>query len=101
MKFEVYFRASSFAFIATGFFALLFMVFMAVVIIFGHWLDFYQMIFASIDPHHVNIGMLLLDLGIAAGFIGIILNSAGRAMSKTPLIAKNHPFTKESIIHHT
>jgi hypothetical protein len=77
------------------------MVFMAVVIIIGHWLDFYQMIFASIDPHHVNVGMLLLDFGIAAGFVGIILNATGKALSKNPLIAKNHPFTKESIIHHT
>lgn len=77
------------------------MVFMAVVIIFGHWLDFYQMVFASIDPEHVNLGMLLLDFGIAAGFVGIILNSAGNAMSKYPLIARNHPFIKESIIHHT
>ncbi|MDF2190906.1 quinol:cytochrome C oxidoreductase [Paraflavitalea sp. CAU 1676] len=77
------------------------MVFMAVVIIFGHWLDFYQMIFASIDPTHVNKGMFVLSLGIAAGFIGIIMNSVGNAMSKTPLVAKNHPFTKESIIHHT
>lgn len=76
-------------------------VFMAVVIIFGHWLDFYQMIFASIDPTHVNVGMLVLSFGIGAGFVGIIMNSVGKAMSKTPLIAKNHPFIKESIIHHT
>ncbi|MBO9565098.1 MAG: quinol:cytochrome C oxidoreductase, partial [Niastella sp.] len=76
-------------------------VFMAVVIIVGHWLDFYQMVFASIDPEHVNVGMLLLDFGIAAGFVGIILNATGNALSKNPLIAKNHPFTKESIIHHT
>jgi hypothetical protein len=77
------------------------MVFMAVLIIFGHWLDFYQMVFASIDPEHVNVGMLLLDFGIAAGFVGIILNATGSALSKNPLVAKNHPFTKESIIHHT
>ncbi|WP_315818856.1 hypothetical protein [Paraflavitalea speifideaquila] len=77
------------------------MVFMAVVIIIGHWLDFYQMVFASIDPEHVNVGMLLLDFGIGAGFVGIIMNSAGNAMSKYPLVARNHPFIKESIIHHT
>jgi hypothetical protein len=77
------------------------MVFMAVVIIIGHWLDFYQMIFASIDPEHVNLGILLLDFGIAAGFVGIILQATGNALSKYPLIARNHPFIKESIIHHT
>jgi hypothetical protein len=25
----------------------------------------------------------------------------GRALEKTPLVAKYHPFLKESIIHHT
>jgi len=45
--------------------------------------------------------MLILDMGIAAGFIGVILLSTGNALSKYPLIAKNHPFVKESIIHHT
>jgi hypothetical protein len=59
------------------------------------------MIFASIDPEHVNLGILLLDFGIAAGFVGIILQATGNALSKYPLIARNHPFIKESIIHHT
>jgi hypothetical protein len=77
------------------------MVFMGVLIIFGHWLDFYQMVYASISPDHVDTGMLILDMGIAAGFIGVILLSTGNALSKYPLIAKNHPFVKESIIHHT
>jgi hypothetical protein len=72
---------------------------MALVIIFGHWLDFHQMIFASVAPDHVE--MNLFDYGIAAGFIGIIMLVAGRVLSKYPLVAKNHPFTKESIIHHT
>jgi hypothetical protein len=25
----------------------------------------------------------------------------GRALAKAPLLAKNHPFVKESLIHHT
>ena len=72
---------------------------MSVVIIFGHWLDFHQMVFASVAPDHVVLN--LFDFGIAAGFIGIIMLVAGRVLSKYPLVAKNHPFTKESIIHHT
>lgn len=72
---------------------------MALVIIFGHWLDFYQMIFASVSPEHVELN--LFDFGIALGFVGIILLVTGRALSKYPLVAKNHPFVKESIIHHT
>ncbi len=72
---------------------------MALIIIFGHWLDFYQMVFASVARDHVELN--LFDIGIALGFVGLIMLVAGRAMSKHPLVAKYHPFTKESIIHHT
>jgi hypothetical protein len=73
--------------------------FMAILIIFGHWLDFYQMIHASLFPEHVTLN--LFDFGVAAGFVGLIMFSVGKALTKAPLIAKNHPFLKESIIHHT
>lgn len=72
---------------------------MAVVILFGHWLNFYQMIFASVLKEHVELN--LFDFGVAAGFIGIIMLATGNALSKYPLIAKNHPLTKESLVHHT
>ena len=73
--------------------------FMAIVILFGHWLDYYQMVFASLFPEHVELN--LFDFGVAAGFVGLIMFTVGRALSKYPLIAKNHPYLKESIIHHT
>jgi hypothetical protein len=47
------------------------------------------------------VALNLFDFGIAVGFVGLIMHVAGRVMSKYPLVAKNHPFTKESIIHHT
>ncbi len=72
---------------------------MAVVIIFGHWLDFFQMVMPTVSKDHVP--MMLYDFGIALGFVGLIIFLVGRALSKAPLIAKNHPFLKESIIHHT
>jgi hypothetical protein len=73
--------------------------FMAVLIIFGHWLDFYQMIFASVLKEHVELN--LFDFGVAAGFVGTIMLVTGNVLSKNALVAKNHPFVKESIIHHT
>jgi hypothetical protein len=73
--------------------------FMSILILFGHWLDFYQMIFASLFPNEVELN--LFDFGVAAGFVGLILFSVGKALTKAPLVAKNHPFIKESIIHHT
>jgi hypothetical protein len=73
--------------------------FMSVLLLFGHWLDFYQMVFAGPYPNHVP--MNLFDFGIAAGFVGLIMWQTGRVFSKFPVLAKNHPFLKESIIHHT
>jgi len=75
--------------------------FMSVLLLFGHWLDYYQMVFPGqhISPDHVP--MNLFDFGIALGFAGLIMWQTGRVLSKFPMLAKNHPFTKESIIHHT
>ncbi|HEY4337027.1 MAG TPA: quinol:cytochrome C oxidoreductase [Puia sp.] len=73
--------------------------FMSVLLIFGHWLDFYQMVFGSTVPDHVPLN--LFDFGIALGFVGLIMWQTGRVLAKFPLVAKNHPFLKESIIHHT
>jgi hypothetical protein len=72
---------------------------MAVLIIFGHWLDFYQMVFPGITPDHVP--FMLVDMGIGLGFVGVIMFVTARSLAKHPLLARNHPFLKESIIHHT
>ena len=75
------------------------MTILSLVVIFGHWLNFHQMIFASLFPDHVELN--LFDFGIAAGFVGTIMLVTGRVLAKYPLVSKNHPFLKESIIHHT
>lgn len=73
--------------------------FMSILLVFGHWLDLYQMVFPHHYPDHVP--MNLFDFGVAAGFVGLIMWSTGLSLAKHPLLAKNHPFLKESIIHHT
>lgn len=73
--------------------------FMAVLIIFGHWLDFYQMVFPAVSPNKVP--LIIADFGVALGFVGLIMFVTGRILSKHSLLAKNHPFIKESLIHHT
>jgi hypothetical protein len=73
--------------------------FMAVLIIFGHWIDFYQMVMPGTMKDHAE--MMPFEFGIAALFIGIIMWGVGRYLTKNPLTAKNHPFLKESMIHHT
>jgi hypothetical protein len=57
------------------------------------------MVFAGPFPDHVQLN--LFDFGIALGFVGLIMWQTASALSKHPLLAKNHPFLKESIIHHT
>ncbi|HZZ74715.1 MAG TPA: quinol:cytochrome C oxidoreductase, partial [Puia sp.] len=73
--------------------------FMSVALLVGHWVDFYQMVFAGLIPDHVP--MNLFDIGLAAGFVGLIIYQTGNVLAKYPLLSKNHPFFKESIIHHT
>lgn len=72
---------------------------LAVLIIFGHWLDFFQMVHPGLSPDHVP--MMLYDLGIGLGFVGLIMLVTARTLSRYPLVPKNHPFFKESVIHHT
>lgn len=75
------------------------MTFMAVLIIFGHWIDFYQMVMGSIRKDDAALSWF--DFGIASLFIGLMIHFTGRALAKKPLLPKYHPFLKESIIHHT
>jgi hypothetical protein len=75
------------------------MTFMGVLIIFGHWIDFYQMVMPGTMGSHGELG--LFDFGIASLFIGIIMWGVGKYLSNHSLLAKNHPFLKESMIHHT
>jgi hypothetical protein len=74
-------------------------VFMAILILFGHWLDFYQMVMGSLSKEHVTLGWL--DFGILSLFVGLMIYFVAAALAKKPLVSKYHPFLKESIIHHT
>ena len=73
--------------------------FMAVLILFGHWIDFYQMVMGSISKDEVTLGWL--DFGILSLFVGLMILFVARALASKPLYPKYHPFLKESIIHHT
>ncbi len=75
------------------------MTFMCVLIIFGHWLDFYQMVMGSVSRGQVSMGWL--DFGIMAFYVGLLIFFVGRALASKPLLSRNNPFLKESIIHHT
>lgn len=73
--------------------------FMAILIIFGHWIDFWQMVMPGALKDKGE--LMPFEFGIAALFIGIIMWRVGVYLTSNPLTAKNHPFLKESMIHHT
>ncbi len=73
------------------------MVFMSVLLLFGHWIDYYLMVMPGTVGKHAE--LMPFEFGIAALFIGIIMWSVGRFLTKHPLTPKNHPFLKESVIH--
>ncbi|NML36408.1 quinol:cytochrome C oxidoreductase [Chitinophaga sp. G-6-1-13] len=72
--------------------------FIAVVVIAGHWLDFWQMVGPGTYKHLV---FPWYELGLGVGFVGLIIFLVANALTKAPLVPKNHPYLKESIVHHT
>ncbi len=71
--------------------------FMALVIIFGHWLDFYIMTMPGPLGSHWTLGWY--ELGILAGFAGLMMFTVSRTLTKASLVPNNHPLLKEAILH--
>ena len=71
--------------------------FMCVLIIVGHWIDFYQMVMPGTVKSHAQLSWF--EIGIPLGFVGLIMWGVNKFASTTPMTAKNNPFLKESIIH--
>ena len=73
-------------------------VFISILIIVGHWIDFWQMV----APGSVKTLVFpWYELGIGVGFTGLVIFLVANQLAKASLVAKNHPYLKESIIHHT
>ena len=89
------------------------LMFMAVVIFIGHWLDFYIMVIpgamvtaghhAAASGHgaHESIygSIGLLEIGTTIGFLGLFAYITQLYLSKSPLVVKNHPMMEESLHH--
>lgn len=71
--------------------------FMAMVLFFGHWLDFYQMIYPGTMGGNWRLDWY--EIGVLCGFIGTLIYSTSLSLSKHPLIPHNHPMMKEALIH--
>lgn len=71
--------------------------FMALGIIFGHWLDYFIMTMPGPLGEHWHLDWY--ELGIFAGFIGLLMFSVGKTLTKTSLVPNNNPLLKEAILH--
>jgi hypothetical protein len=69
----------------------------AVIILVGHWIDFYQMVMPTTVGENWHIGWF--EIGIVCGFVGLMMFLISNKLTKAPLIPQNHPFLKETIIH--
>lgn len=66
--------------------------------IIGHWLDVYILIHPGTVGSHWSIG--LVNFGTFLGFAGLFIYVVFSALTKAPLMPKNHPMYVESKHHH-
>jgi len=69
-----------------------------VIIFIGHWLDTYLLITPGSmkQDWHLN----YVEIGMFLGFLGFFTFIVLTALSKRPLMVKNHPMLNESLHHH-
>lgn len=73
--------------------------FMAMTLLFGHWLDFFQIVMPNPmkDQWHIN----WYEIGILAGFIGTLMFVVSKTLAKSSLVPVNNVLLKEAVIHRT
>jgi len=69
-----------------------------VVVLIGHWFDFYLMIMPGTMRGDSGFGFM--ELGTALTFLGMFLVAFSRGLTAASLVPVNHPFLEESIHHH-
>jgi hypothetical protein len=69
-----------------------------IVVLIGHWMDFYLMIMPGTLRGESGLG--LIELGTLLVFLGTFLVLFTRRLSSASLIPVNHPFLEESVHHH-
>lgn len=72
-------------------------VFVAIAIIFGHWLDFYIMAVPEVMLENWSIGWF--EIGITLGFVGLLMITTVNTLAKANLVPVNNVLLKETINH--
>lgn len=70
---------------------------MCVIVILGHWLDFYMMVMPGTVGKENGLGFI--EFGTLAGFVGVFMFFMLKALTKNALVPKNHPYLEESLHH--
>jgi hypothetical protein len=68
-----------------------------VILLAGHWLDYYMMIMPGTVEQ--NRGFGIVEIGTAIGFVGLFTFLVLNKLGKQGLVPKNHPFLEESLHH--
>lgn len=74
------------------------LIFVAILLLCGHWLDYYMMIMPGTVAEHRGFGVI--EVGTAVCFVGLFSFLMLTMLSKKPLAPANHPFLEESVNHH-
>lgn len=76
-----------------------FVVPVAILIFLGHFVDVYLLVIPGTMFDHNEFG--IFEVGLFLGFLGFFMNRVLTALSKAPLVSKNHPMMNESkALHH-
>lgn len=71
----------------------------AILVIAGHWVDYFLAIMPGVAGENTNIGFF--EIGLTIGYLGLFLMVVLYGLTKASLIPENHPFYKESLEYHT
>ena len=74
-----------------------YLIVIGLIIFIGHWLDVFNMVMPGTLFDQWNFG--LLEVGMFMLFLGVFVNFVLNALTKAPLLQKNHPFLQESKHH--
>ncbi len=73
------------------------LMFVCIMLLCGHWLDYYMMIMPGTVAEHRGFG--IIEVGTAIGFAGLFAFLTLNQLSKRSLVPANHPFLQESLHH--
>ena len=75
----------------------IFLKIVAIIVLVGHWFDFYLMITPGTMQYDGGFGFI--EIGVTMIFIAMFFYVVLTNLAKVPLIAKNHPLLEESLHH--